>query len=232
MRWQPSIWFRAAALSALVALNGFAHAAEQAVRIPGPAFDEKPTGTSSPAVAVFAGGCFWGVQGVYQHTNGVLKAVSGYAGGSAANAKYELVGNEDTGHAESVQITYDPTKITYGELLHIFFSVVHDPTQLNRQGPDHGPQYRSTIFVADAQQREIAEKYIAQLDASKVYPKKIVTTLEQAQFYAAEAYHQDYLERNPKQPYIVYNDLPKVRDLAEVFPSLYRSEPVLTLPRP
>jgi len=229
-----SLWFRTATLAALVAAQGFAHAAaqvEQAVLIPKPAFDDKLADTSSTAVAVFAGGCFWGVQGVYQHVGGVLKAVSGYAGGSAANAKYELVGEGDTGHAETVHIIYDPAKITYGTLLQIFFSVAHDPTQLNKQGPDHGPQYRSTIFFENAQQREIAEKYIAQLDAAKAYPNKIVTTLEQAPFYAAEAYHQDFLERHPDHPYIAYWDLPKVRDLQSVFPDLYRDLPVLVTPR-
>ena len=234
MRSHVSFWFRTAVLAALVAAQGLAHAAaqvEQAVLIPAPAFDEKLADTSSTAVAVFAGGCFWGVQGVYQHVGGVLKAVSGYAGGSAANAKYELVGEGDTGHAETVHIIYDPSKITYGKLLQIFFSVAHDPTQLNKQGPDHGAQYRSTIFFENAQQHEIAEKYIKQLDAAKVYPKKVVTTLERAPFYAAEAYHQDFLERHPDHPYIASWDLPKVRDLRSVFPDLYRDVPVLVLPR-
>ena len=170
------------------------------------------------------------MQGVYQHVDGVLKVVSGYAGGPAHNARYELVGRGDTGHAESVQIVYDPTKVSYGKLLQIFFSVVHDPTQLNRQGPDHGPQYRTAIFATDAQ-RAIAEKYIAQLDAAKVFPKKIATTLEQGAFYPAEAYHQDFLVRNPTHPYIVINDLPKVRDLAALFPDVYRAEPVLVTAR-
>ena len=231
MRWQASIWFHAAAVLALVASHGFAQAAEQAVLIPAPAFDEPLSDTSSPAIAVLAGGCFWGVQGVFEHVEGVLKAVSGYAGGSAANAQYEIVGRGDTGHAETVHITYDPTKISYGRLLQIFFSVVHDPTQLNRQGPDRGPQYRSTIFVENEQQREVAERYIAQLEAANVYPKKIATTLEKAPFYAAEAYHQDFLERNPTHPYIVYHDLPKVRDLRSVFPDIYRAEPVLVMGR-
>lgn len=231
MHSQASSRLRAAAVTALIALQPCVHAAEQAVLIPAPAFDEKPGEAASPAVAVFAGGCFWGVQGVFQHTEGVLKAVSGYAGGSAANAKYEVVGRGDTGHAETVQIIYDPTLVTYGQLLNIFFSVVHDPTQLNEQGPDHGPQYRSTIFFQTAKQREIAARYIAQLDAAKVYPRKVVTTLEDAQFFAAEAYHQDFLERNPTHPYIAYHDLPKVRDLKSVFPNLYRAEPALVMPR-
>jgi peptide-methionine (S)-S-oxide reductase len=231
MRLQVFAFFPAAVLAAVAAFQARAQI-EQAVPIPAPAFDETPTGSTAPAIAVFAGGCFWGVQGVYQHVAGVLKAVSGYAGGSAQNARYELVGQGDTGHAESVQIVYDPTKITYGELLRIFFSVVHDPTQLNRQGPDHGPQYRTAIFTADPRQREIAEKYIAQLDTAKVYPKKIVTTLEDAPFYPAEAYHQDFLERNPSHPYIAYHDLPKVRDLARMFPGVYHPEPVLVTPKP
>jgi peptide-methionine (S)-S-oxide reductase len=232
MRPQASIWFRATAVLVLVALQGLAHAAEQAVLIPAPAFDERLSASSSPATAVFAGGCFWGVQGVYEHVEGVLKAVSGYAGGSAANAKYEIVGNGDTGHAETVRILYDPAKITYGQLLQIFFSVVHDPTQLNKQGPDHGTQYRSTIFVENAQQREIAARYIVQLQAANVYRGKIVTTLEEAAFYAAEAYHQDFVERNPTHPYIAYYDVPKVRDLQRLFPNVYRAEPALAVARP
>jgi peptide-methionine (S)-S-oxide reductase len=232
MSSQASIWLRAAAVVAFGAPHGLAAAAEHAVRIPAPAFDEQLAATSTPATAVLAGGCFWGVQGVFQHVEGVLKAVSGYAGGAAANAKYDLVGAGDTGHAEAVHIVYDPTKITYGRLLQIFFSVVHDPTQLDKQGPDHGPQYRSAVFFENAQQRQIAEQYIAQLDAAKVYPRKIVTTLEQAAFYPAEAYHQDYLVRHPTQPYIVINDAPKVRDLAALFAAIYRPEPVLVTPRP
>jgi peptide-methionine (S)-S-oxide reductase len=211
---------------------GAVQAGAQPVAIPEPMFDEMPADATAPAVAVFAGGCFWGVQGVYQHVEGVLKAVSGYAGGGAESAHYELVSEGDTGHAESVQITYDPTRVSYGKLLQIFFSVVHDPTQLNRQGPDHGTQYRTTIFVANAQQREIAARYIAELDAARVFPKKIVTTLEQAPFYPAEAYHQDFLVRNPTYPYIVINDAPKVRDLAALFRGIYRIEPVLVMPRP
>jgi len=227
MRLQIVTSFAAAMLAVVAA----AHAGAQAVVVPEPMFDEMRAEATTPAIAVFAGGCFWGVQGVYQHVDGVLKAVSGYAGGAAESAHYELVSEGATGHAESVQITYDPTRVSYGKLLQIFFSVVHDPTQLNRQGPDHGTQYRTTIFVANAQQREIAERYIAQLDAAKIFPKKIVTTLEQAPFYPAEAYHQDFLVRNPTYPYIVINDAPKVRDLAALFPGIYRVEPVLVMPR-
>ena len=172
------------------------------------------------------------MQGVFQRVQGVLKAVSGYAGGAPSTAHYEIVGTGTTGHAETVQITYDPAKITYGKLLQIYFSVAHDPTQLNRQGPDTGTQYRSTIFPVDAKQREIAAKYIAQLDAAHVFPAKIVTTLEDGKsFYPAEAYHQDFLVRNPDYPYIVINDIPKVRNLAQLFPDLYRLQPVLVLPR-
>jgi len=215
----------------LTALLGCAQAEERAVVIPAPAFDETPSGAAT-ATAVLAGGCFWGVQGVFQRVQGVLKAVSGYAGGAPSTAHYEIVGTGTTGHAETVQITYDPAKITYGKLLQIYFSVAHDPTQLNRQGPDKGTQYRSTIFPGDAKQREIAAKYIAQLDAAHVFPAKIVTTLEDGKsFYPAEAYHQDFLVRNPDYPYIVINDIPKVRNLAQLFPDLYRLQPVLALPR-
>ena len=215
----------------LTALLGCAQAEERAVVIPAPAFDETPSGAAT-ATAVLAGGCFWGVQGVFQRVQGVLKAVSGYAGGAPSTAHYEIVGTGTTGHAETVQITYDPAKITYGKLLQIYFSVAHDPTQLNRQGPDTGTQYRSTIFPVDAKQREIAAKYIAQLDAAHVFPANIVTTLEDGKsFYPAEAYHQDFLVRNPDYPYIVINDIPKVRNLAQLFPDLYRLQPVLVLPR-
>ena len=222
---------RVAVASLVLAAVACSQAAEEAVVIPPPVVDEKPSGAAT-AVAVFAGGCFWGVQGVYQHVNGVLKAVSGYAGGAKDFATYEAVGRGNTGHAEAVEITYDPSELSSGRLLQIYFSVAHDPTQLNRQGPDHGPQYRSTVFPANAEQREIAAKYIAQLGQAKVYRSAIVTTLEDGKvFYPAEAYHQDFLERNPTYPYIVINDLPKVASLARVFPALYRDEPVLVYPR-
>jgi peptide-methionine (S)-S-oxide reductase len=215
----------------MATLLGCAQAEDKAVSIPPPAFDEMPS-SGATATATFAGGCFWGVQGVFQRVQGVLKAVSGYAGGKEETAHYELVGSGTTGHAETVQITYDPSKITYGKLLQIYFSVVHDPTQLNRQGPDRGPQYRSTIFPADAKQREIAQKYIAQLDAAHVFPAKIVTTLEDGKaFYPAEGYHQDFLVRNPNYPYIVINDIPKVRNLSQMFPDIYRTQPVLVTQR-
>lgn len=228
-----STWthLRIAASFAALAVAGCALGAEQAVVIPPPAVDEQPSDAATE-IAVLAGGCFWGVQGVYQHVDGVLKAVSGYAGGPKASAYYEAVGEGDTGHAETVQITYDPSKITYGKLLQIYFSVAHDPTQLDRQGPDHGPQYRSTIFPVSAQQRDIAEKYIAQLNKAKVFHAPIVTTLEDGKtFYPAEAYHQDFLFNNPRYPYIVINDIPKVENLERVFPSLYRDKPVLVRAR-
>jgi peptide-methionine (S)-S-oxide reductase len=213
---------------------GFVHcalAAEQAVVVPPPTADEQPA-EAATRVATFAGGCFWGVQGVYQHVTGVLRAVSGYAGGGKDTATYEAVGRGDTGHAEAVQITYDPSKISYGRLLQIYFSVAHDPTQLNRQGPDRGAQYRSTIFPASAEQRAVAEQYIAQLERARVYTSSIVTTLEDGKvFYPAEPYHQDFLERNPTYPYIVINDLPKVANLARLFPTVYRTKPVLVYSR-
>ncbi|RWM97745.1 MAG: peptide-methionine (S)-S-oxide reductase [Mesorhizobium sp.] len=205
-----------------------ARSAEDAVVIPPPAMDEKAA--SGTEKAIFAGGCFWGVQGVFQHVKGVSKAVSGYAGGSAENAVYEIVGTGRTGHAESVEITYDPSKVTYGQLLQVYFSVAHNPTQLNYQGPDQGTQYRSTIFAENDEQKKIAESYIAQLDKAKVFSKPIVTTLETGKtFYPAEDYHQDFLTLNPTYPYIVSNDLPKIENLKALFPALYSEKPVLVL---
>ena len=204
-----------------------ARAAEDAVVIPPPSADIAPSGDGLKTL-VLAGGCFWGVQGVYQHTRGVVSAVSGYAGGEARTAKYELVGRGTTGHAEAVQITYDPKQVTFGKLLQIYFSVVHDPTQLNRQGPDVGPQYRSTVFTSDPAERKAAEAYIAQLDGAKVYPKKIATTMEPLKgFSPAEDYHQDYLTLHPTQPYIVFNDLPKIENLKKLFAADYRDKPAL-----
>ncbi|HTJ99588.1 MAG TPA: peptide-methionine (S)-S-oxide reductase MsrA [Bordetella sp.] len=220
----------AAGTAVAVALFGGhapAAAAEDAVAIPAPALDE-PAATATTETAVFAGGCFWGVQGVFQHVRGVTQAVSGYAGGKAATAHYDEVSDGDTGHAESVQVTYDPRQVSYGKLLQVYFSVAHDPTQLNRQGPDSGTQYRSTIFVADAMQRQVAQAYIAQLGKAGVYGKPIVTTLEDLKgFYPAEAYHQNFLVNNPRYPYIVYNDLPKVANLKQMFADIYRDQPVL-----
>lgn len=200
--------------------------AETAHVLPAPAADE--TAGTSTRTAVFAGGCFWGVQGVYQHVDGVISAVSGYAGGEKATAEYEKVGSGRTGHAESVRIVYDPRKVSYGKLMQIFFSVVHDPTQLNRQGPDVGTQYRSTVFAMDDDQARLAQAYIDQLDGAKLFGHKIVTTIEHGKpFYPAEAYHQDYLTLHPAQPYIVFNDLPKVENLKRVFPDVYRAQPAL-----
>ncbi|MES0096329.1 peptide-methionine (S)-S-oxide reductase MsrA [Mesorhizobium sp. M0019] len=202
--------------------------AEDAVVIPPPAMDEKATAGTEKAV--FAGGCFWGVQGVFQHVKGVTSAVSGYAGGDKDTAVYEMVGTSRTGHAESVEIIYEPSKVSYGQLLQVYFSVAHNPTQLNYQGPDSGTQYRSTIFAENDTQKKIAESYIAQLDKAKVFPKPIVTTLETGKtFYPAEDYHQDFLTLNPTYPYIVYNDLPKVENLKRLFPNLYSEKPVLVL---
>ena len=183
---------------------------------------------ASPEVAVLAGGCFWGVQGVYQHVKGVTNAVSGYAGGEARTAEYETVSSGSTGHAESVQITFDPKQVSYGRLLQIYFSVAHDPTELNRQGPDTGTQYRSAIFPTSDEQTKVAAAYIAQLNQAHVYRSAIVTKIEPGKtFYAAEGYHQDFLTRNPHYPYIVINDLPKVDDLKKLFPEIYRADPVL-----
>ncbi|RZJ02166.1 MAG: peptide-methionine (S)-S-oxide reductase [Rubrivivax sp.] len=204
-----------------------ARAAEEAVLIPPPAQDIVPDGAKT-AKAIFAGGCFWGVQGVFQHVEGVQRAASGYSGGTAASATYDAVSGGRTGHAESVEVTYDPTQVSYGALLQIFFSVVHDPTQLNRQGPDTGTQYRSAIFATTPAQQKVAQAYIAQLDAAKVFGKPIVTRVEATpSFFAAEAHHQDFLTENPRHPYIVYNDLPKVANLKQVFPARYRADPVL-----
>jgi peptide-methionine (S)-S-oxide reductase len=201
-------------------------APEQPVIVPAPAQDLEETGPT--AKVVLAGGCFWGVQGVFQHLDGVQSAVSGYAGGDASTANYRLVTTGTTGHAEAVEVTYDPSEISLGELLHVYFSVAHNPTQLNYQGPDHGPQYRSAIFFEDAEEKALAEAYIAQLNAAGAYPEPIVTTLEPLEaFYAAEDYHQDFMTVNPGHPYIVYHDLPKIEALKTIFPGLYRTDPVL-----
>lgn len=206
--------------------NTSAHS-EEGVRIPAPASDPPVTATGLQK-AVFAGGCFWGVQGVFQHVKGVKRAVSGYAGGTADSASYDTVSGGRTGHAESVEVSFDPTQVSYGTLLQVFFSVAHDPTQLNRQGPDSGTQYRSAIFATNAAQLKTAQDYVAQLDAAKVFSKPIVTKLESNKpFYPAEAYHQDFLTENPRYPYIVINDLPKIENLKKIFPQQYRSDPVL-----
>jgi peptide-methionine (S)-S-oxide reductase len=224
------------AISALVLLvlawQLVARSAEQAVTIPAAAIDE-PASDARLETAVVAGGCFWGVQGVFQHVKGVTSAISGYAGGAAATARYEDVGTGMTGHAESVQITFDPKQVTYGQLLRVYFSVAHDPTQLNRQGPDSGTQYRSAIFPANDSQRKVAIAYIGQLQTSGAFSRPIVTAVEPGKtFYAAEGYHQDFLTLNPTYPYIVFNDLPKVDHLKQMFPDLYRPQPVLVSDRP
>ncbi|WP_210485334.1 peptide-methionine (S)-S-oxide reductase MsrA [Microvirga antarctica] len=203
-----------------------AFAVESAFVIPAPAIDQPPQGKTE--TAILAGGCFWGVQGVFQHVKGVTSAVSGYSGGSAETAKYETIGSGRTGHAEAVKITFDPQQITYGRILQIYFSVAHDPTELNRQGPDTGTQYRSAVFPTDADQARVAGAYIDQLNKAKVYPKTIATKIEPLKaFYPAEDYHQDFLTRNPSYPYIVINDLPKIDNLKMMFKDAYRQAPVL-----
>jgi peptide-methionine (S)-S-oxide reductase len=209
----------------LVVLAGTAAcsaASASVAAVPPPVVDDAKAANSSRQTAVVAGGCFWGIQAVFQHVKGVTSAISGYSGGNAGTAEYEVVSTGETGHAESVKITYDPSQITYGELLRIFFSVAHDPTQLNRQGPDEGSQYRSVIFYGNDEQKKIAQAYIAQLDQAKLFPRAIVTQVVPLKaFYPAEAYHQDYATRHPDQPYIIFNDAPKVAHLRQQFPELY-----------
>ena len=222
--------FPALLLVGLLAAVGFVttrSTAEEARVVPTPAVDEQANGKTSE-VAVIAGGCFWGVQGVFQHVDGVTSAVSGYAGGEKATAHYEMTSSGSTGHAESVQITFDPRKITYGRILQVYFSVAHDPTELNRQGPDEGTQYRSAIFPLNDEQARVAKAYIAQLNSAHAFQAPIVTTIEPGKtFYRAEDYHQDFLAKNPGYPYIVYNDLPKIANLKQLFPALYKPEAVL-----
>jgi peptide-methionine (S)-S-oxide reductase len=214
----------ATALLGTAACSG-AGAAERMVTAPAPALDA-PLKAGPLQTAVFAGGCFWGVEGVFERVKGVQSVRSGYAGGAKGTAVYEVVGSGLTGHAESVEIKYDPAKVSYGTLLRILFSVAHDPTQLNRQGPDSGTQYRSAIFPQTPEQTKLAQAYIAQLNAAKTWPAKIVTMLEPGKpFYPAEGYHQNYLRLNPGQPYIVYNDLPKVAALKERFPTVWSDKP-------
>ncbi len=197
---------------------------KNAVGLPNPAVDESPATKNGQETLVLAGGCFWGVQAVFQHVKGVVSATSGYSGGGSNTAEYEVVSTGTTGHAESVKVVYDPSKITYGELLKVFFSVALDPTQLNRQGPDEGTQYRSAIFYGNDEQKRIAEAYIAQLDQVKAFPRPIVTQVVALKaFYPAEAYHQNYATLHPDNPYIRYNDLPKVAHLKEQFPNLYQA---------
>lgn len=226
--YRPGLIFAAALMVGGIALRGLPSAAESAHAISPPAHDEPANSTATSEVAVLAGGCFWGVQGVFEHVEGVTRVISGYAGGSVNTAHYEMVGTNTTGHAESVQVTFDLHRISYGRILQIYFSVAHDPTELNRQGPDVGTQYRSTIFPSNPQQARVADDYIAQLNREHVFDAPIVTTIESGRdFYPAEAYHQDFLARNPRYPYIVINDLPKIENLKRLFPELYRAAPVL-----
>jgi len=221
------------ALAALLFASSFAfvaRAAEPAVVIPAPAADASTPAGAGLQNIVLAGGCFWGVQGVYEHTKGVTQAVSGYSGGSQETAHYQMVGTERTGHAETVSVTYDPKEISLGKILQIYFSVAHNPTELNYQGPDSGPSYRSTIFYANDDQKRVAEAYIAQLQAAHVFNSSIVTTLEPLKgFYPAEDYHQDFLVLHPSYPYIVINDAPKVENLKRLFADYYRDTPVTVM---
>ena len=226
-------WVDLFALTAalLLALSGLAISkpgAEESRVIPAPALDEQAKPDSREEVAVLAGGCFWGVQGVFQHLKGVRNAISGYAGGNKQTARYDMVGLGNTGHAEAVRITYDPKEISYGRLLQIYFSVAHNPTELNRQGPDIGTQYRSAIFPMDDEQAKIAKAYIGELNRARAFDAAIVTKIEPDQaFYPAENYHQDFMVLNPNYPYIVIHDRPKLESLKRLFPDLYRAEPVL-----
>lgn len=216
----------APALGLVVAAVTAVYAASSAAKaLPEPTIDIPLAKASGVQTAVLAGGCFWGVEGVFEHVKGVTRVVSGYAGGKADTARYEQVSTGQTGHAESVRITYDPARISYGQLLKVFFAVAHDPTELNRQGPDSGTQYRSAIFYANEDQKRVADAYIAQLQAARVFPQPIVTQVTPLKgFYDAEAYHQDYLAHHPNQPYIVINDLPKIANLQRQLPALYVSK--------
>jgi peptide-methionine (S)-S-oxide reductase len=221
MRPSTLLFATALAFSPLAAL------AESAVTIPPPAA-EAPAQSAGLETAVLAGGCFWGIQAVYQHVKGVTNAVSGYAGGAQKDATYDVVSSGRTSHAESVRVTFNPREISYGKILQIYFAVAHDPTQLNRQGPDSGPQYRSEIFPQNEAQQKVAQDYIAQLDKTGVYKRPIVTKTNtmKVPFYAAEGYHQDYATKHPYQPYIVINDAPKVENLKKMFPDVWRDQPV------
>ncbi len=212
----------AIALVALVGACSMAGARNKPVVLPDARLDA-PLAAGKDQVAVFAGGCFWGVEAVFEHVKGVKTAVSGYSGGSAMTARYALIGTGKTGHAEAVRVVYDPGVVSYGQLLKVYFSVAHDPTQLNRQAPDVGPQYRSEIFAASPEQQKLARAYIAQLTAARSFGGPIVTRVSPLKaFYPAEAYHQDYLRLHPDEPYIVYNDAPKLVHLKQLFPQLYK----------
>jgi peptide-methionine (S)-S-oxide reductase len=218
----------AALLLAAAGVGVSKQASEEARSIPAPALDEQAKSAEREAVAVFAGGCFWGVQGVFQHVKGVTNAVSGYTGGDKETARYDMVGLGNTGHAEAVRISYDLKEISYGRLLQIYFSVAHNPTELNRQGPDIGTQYRSAIFPLNDEQAKVAKAYIGELNRARVFDAAIVTKIEPDQaFYPAEAYHQDFMVLNPNYPYIVIHDRPKLESLKLLFPDLYRAEPAL-----
>jgi peptide-methionine (S)-S-oxide reductase len=222
----------ASLMLAFIGFIAFPRAAETARSIPAPVLDEPAVAERASEVAVLAGGCFWGVQGVFQHVKGVTSAVSGYTGGAKETAEYEIVSNGESGHAESVRITFDPRQITYGRILQIYFSVAHNPTELNYQGPDVGTQYRSAIFPTSDEQARVAKAYIAQLGEARVFDGAIVTRIEPDRtFYAAEDYHQDYLTLHPTSPYIVVNDLPKVENLKRLFAESYRADPVLVAAR-
>ncbi|MDN3554535.1 peptide-methionine (S)-S-oxide reductase MsrA [Halomonas maura] len=219
----------ALALGVALSWSPLGHATSRAVALPPPSTTGPASAGDALHSAVLAGGCFWGIEAVFQHLDGVTDAVSGYSGGAARTADYRSVSAGRTRHAEAVRITYDPDRISYARLLQVFFSVAHDPTQLNRQGPDRGPQYRSAIFYADETQRRVAQAYIDQLEAAEVFDRPIVTRLDPLEaFYPAEPYHQDYAYHHPNQPYIVFNDLPKVANLERLFPGLYRDDPVLS----
>lgn len=209
----------------LLLLAGTAALTISAATLPDPASDTPRAATKQKETAVLAGGCFWGVEAVFEHLKGVSDVVSGYAGGEKSSAHYEMVSTGTTGHAESVRITYDPSQISYGQLLKVYFAVAHDPTELNRQGPDTGTQYRSAIFYTNDEQKRVAEAYIAQLEAAKVFKGKIVTQVVPLnKFYSAEEHHQNFIERNPTYPYVVYNDLPKLRNLEKQFPDLVKGK--------
>jgi len=220
------------AVLALLAFGCYANADALDKQIPKPLADTPAAEAKGREVAVFAGGCFWGMQGMFEHVKGVTRVVAGYSGGDKASANYPMVTTETTGHAESIEITFDPKQISYGELLRLYFSVAHDPTQLNRQGPDRGPSYRSEIFYTTPSQERVARAYVKQLTDAKVFASPIVTKIEPLKgFYAAEDYHQDYLIHNPNQPYIVFNDLPKIEALKRVYPEYYRATPVMVTAR-
>jgi len=226
-----SLWIRGLmgwALAAALVAFPFAARAKKASEIPAPAVDATLAVTPGAETAVFAGGCFWGVQAVFQHVKGVISATSGYSGGEAKTAEYEVVSTGSTGHAESVKVLYDPSQVTYGQLLHVFFSVAHDPTELNRQGPDEGTQYRSVVFYSTPDQLRITKAYIEQLNSAHVFKNRIVTQVVPLQgFYPAERYHQNYATVHPNDMYIMMNDAPKVKNLKQAFPQVYLDSPNL-----